>query len=398
MKRTLLVLLFLGCHRDISFTAGGTFPPAQTPGWARQARFAVTNNRSDTLSFVSATAAPPELLATVTIGDNPVELEGPHHLATSADGNYLYFNLSNYVPGSGSGPHGSHGLGSVPGSVVKLDARTLEKLGETLVDKSPGDIILSADGKLAYVTHYDLLKVTQVLTTGGSEEMAYSTLAIIDTATMTRLSLIPVCVTAHGEGLSADGKTLYTTCALTDQLAVVDVSNPARPQVVGRVPVGPAAARFGTPARYAPYALAVSPADGSVWVSDNNAGDVRVFDPRTMQMDPTRTVVVGGVAMFGAFTRDGGTFVVPHQGDDRLTVIATATLATQPLELPMGACLNAHMLMLTPTQTSGVLVCEGDHVIRPGTVLTLSMQPLAVTGYVSVGLFPDGAAWLPPAP
>ena len=91
------------------------------------------------------------------VGDVPVELEGPHHLAASPDGKYIYYNLSNYVPGTGSGPHGSHGIGTVPGSLVKLDAATSGSVAEVLVDRSPGDVILTSDGKLAFVTHYDLL-------------------------------------------------------------------------------------------------------------------------------------------------------------------------------------------------------------------------------------------------
>ena len=69
------------------------------------------------------------LLGELPVGDVPVELEGPHHLAASPDGKYIYYNLSNYVPGTGSGPHGSHGTGTVPGSLVKLDAATGEKVG-----------------------------------------------------------------------------------------------------------------------------------------------------------------------------------------------------------------------------------------------------------------------------
>lgn len=393
----LSALIAAGCHQSVSFAPDGGLPLPATPAWAQQTRFAITDNRSDTLSFVTPDATP-RLLANVVIGDNPVELEGPHHIAASPDGRYVYFNLSNYVPGTGSGPHGSHGLGNVPGSLVKLDAYTNAKVGEALVDRSPGDVILSSDGSLAYVSHYDLLKLEQVLASGGTEDMAYSSLAIVETATMTRLSLTPLCVTSHGEGLSADGKTLYATCSQTDQIAVVDVSDPAHPQVTLRLGIGPNAATFGSQPSYGPYALAVSPADGSVWLSDNVSGDVRVFDPTTMTMDGARTVHVGGVAMFGVFVRDGRTLYVPHQGDDKITIIDTVALTTKDLALPADACLNVHMLTLTPDQSSAVAVCEGDHVVRPGSAAMIALDPPAVTGYATINLFPDGAVWLPPAP
>jgi DNA-binding beta-propeller fold protein YncE len=384
-----------GCS-GVSFPANGNWPAASTPDYAHQARFAVTVNLADQLAFVSADAHDPKVLGDAAVGDVPVELEGPHHLA--ADSQFIYYNLSNYVPGTGSGPHGSHGLGTVPGSLVKLDAQTNERVGEVLVDRSPGDVILSSDGKLAYVTHYDLLKVQAQLSKGGPVEDAYSTIAIVDTTgTMNRLSLTPVCPTAHGEGLSADGKTLYVSCAQSDELAIVDVTDPVKPVVQRRLPVGPTPGKLGMPS-YGPYALVVSPADGTVWISDNNSGDVRVYDPAKQAMDDTRTVGVGGVAMFASFTSDGKHLFVPHQGDDQVTRIEVATLATTNVPLPPNGCRNAHAFVIAPDGINAVVVCEGDHVKIPGTIVYFTTTPFALTNSVEVGMFPDGAAWLPPAP
>jgi DNA-binding beta-propeller fold protein YncE len=394
--RAIMVLALCGCT-TVVFPPGSQVPPHETPSWAHQDRFAITDNRSDLLSFVTADAAQPALLGNMPVGDIPVELEGPHHLAVSPDGKWIYYNLSNYVPGTGSGPHGSHGLGLVPGSLVKIDAATTQKLAEVLIDRSPGDVVLSTDGATAFITHYDLLKV-QAGQMSGKTEDAYSSLAVVDTATMTRIAMIPLCVTAHGEGLSPDGKTLYATCALTDQLAVVDVHDPAHPTVTARVPVGPNPnISLGMNGIYGPYALTVA-RDGTVWVSNNNSGDVRVYDPATAQMDPARVFAVGGVAMFGDFSADGAKYFVPHQGDDQVTIIDVASKAMTTLPLPSGSCKNAHMLHLTPDGARAILVCEGDHVTMPGTAVFLSITPTVVTGFVEVGLFPDGAAWLPPAP
>jgi DNA-binding beta-propeller fold protein YncE len=395
MRRMLLVALLLsGCKQDVTFPRDGSMLPSlPTPDYAHQARFAITDNLSDELSFVAADATS-QLFANIPVGDVPVELEGPHHIA-AADG-YLYVNLSNYVPGTGSGPHGSHGTGTVPGSLLKLDAATGERVGEVLVDRSPGDVILSADGKTAYVTHYDLIKWMKQVAENLPPEAAYSTVAIVDTASMRRLSMAPICVTGHGEGLSPDGKTLYVVCSLADEMVAVDVSVPAKPKVTARVKIGPMPGAVGTP-RYYPYALSVAP-DGTVWISNNSSGDVRVYDPATGMMDPNRVVFVGGVAMFGSFSEDGATFYVPHQGDDKLTAIDTPTLATRDLVLPPRACLNAHAFVLAPGGATGVVVCEGDHVKRPGSAVTIVMEGFFVGGYVETAMFSDGAAWLPPVP
>jgi hypothetical protein len=43
-------------------------------------------------------------------------------------------------------------------------------------------------------------------------------------------------------------------------------------------------------------------------------------------------------------------------------------------------------------------VCEGDHVMRPGSIVFVNVQAFAITGFVNVGMFSDGAAWLPALP
>jgi DNA-binding beta-propeller fold protein YncE len=383
-----------GCGGDqVDFPPGSQWPAATVPDFVKQARFAITDNLSDELSYVKADT--PEHLGDVPVGDVPVELEGPHHLAASPDGAFIYYNLSNYVPGTGSGPHGAHGTGNVPGSLVKLDARTQQKVAEVLVDRSPGDVILSNDGKWAFVSHYDLLAL-QAAATNPDPTAAYSSLAIVDTEKMTRVRLIPLCVTAHGEGLNADGTLLYVTCALSDELVVVDVHDKTNPTIVTRVKVGPTPGPLGSPS-YSPYALTVSPKDGKVWISDNASADVRVFDPATMQMDG-RSVYVNGIAMFSAFDQSGDTLYVPHQGDDRVTAIDTTTLATRTLPLPPSTCLNAHALVMAPGFQTAVVVCEGNHSkqpAEPGSVVFLDIPAFSIIGSVKVGAFPDGAAWLP---
>ncbi len=389
-------LAVAGCgDKTIDFPPdGGAWAAAPVPPWVHEKRLGLSDNGDDTVAFVTPSATP-KLLALAPIGDIPVELEGPHHIAASTDGARLFIPLSNYVPGSGSGPHGSHGLGTVPGSLVAVRAADMVHLAEVEVDRNPGDVILTRDGKTAFVSHYDLLRLQAQVSKGLPEEQGFSTVAVVDTATMGKPPLYPVCATGHGLALSSDEKTLYVTCSQTDQLAVLDLTTHA----VTRVPVGPTPNVPLQPS-YGPYAVTRSPADDSLWISCNNSGELRVYDTKKQAMDLSRTVFVNGVPMFSAFLSDGKTLIAPHQGDDKVSIVDTAQAKEiGTISLPGEACLNAHVVMVTPDDKLGFLVCEGDHTpSRPGTLVALDLQARTVAGYVAVGVFPDGIVSLPPVP
>lgn len=388
-----MLLGLLGCEREVIIPPGLAWE-TEPPDYIGQARLAVTNNGDDTLSFVSMDAPDaPRLLGLAHVGDNPVDLEGPHHLTASPDGHFIYFNLSNYVVNGGSGPHGAHGTGTVPGYLIKLDVRTNRPLGRVLVDRSPGDVVVSSDGRLVFVSHYDLARFRDQLTKGRPAIEGYSSLIIVDTERMQTLSTTPLCPTTHGMGLSPDEKLVYVTCSLSDQLAVVEIGDPSKPVVRPLVPVGPNASTTGDPT-YAPYALRVH-SSGLVFISNNQSKDVRAFDPVQMKMDPQKVIPLTGIAMFSDFSEDGTKLYVPHQGDDRITSIDLANLQTRSLALPPAACLNAHELRVLSTG-SAVVVCEGDHRMRKGSLVFVDLAAWSVHGTLEVGMFPDAVVTLPP--
>lgn len=384
------------CDRPVQIPAGLSWDSPVDLDFIHQSRLVITNNGDDTLSIASDdTLTQPKLLGTIEVGNNPIELEGPHHLKVSPDGKYIYYNLSNYVTNGGSGPHGAHGTGMVPGYLVKLDARTGRSLSQVLIDRSPGDVILSKDGRIAYVSHYDLARLMDQVAHGKPAEQGYSSIAIIDTETMQLLSMTSVAPTLHGMGLSADGKSLYVTCSLSDELAILDVSQPSAPVITKKIPVGTNPGTAGN-ATYAPYALTVAQ-DGTVWISDNNSGDVRIYDPATGQMD-VNPVKLGGIVMFSTFSSDGSKLYVARQNDDHLFEIDKATRATRDLPLPPAACLAAHAVSLLPGGNGLVVVCEGDHLKVKGTLVYVDLPTFTMKGQLSLGLFSDGVEVMPALP
>ncbi|MDY7230076.1 YncE family protein [Hyalangium rubrum] len=373
---------------DTAWPAPESLPPVGPAG-----RLVITNSLDDTLSLLDLDtmgSASWGELARIPVGLNPVELEGPHHTAASPDGAFYYVGISNYVPGGGSGPHGAHGAGTADGYCLKMDARTNRLVGSVRVDRNPGDVILSKDGRTLYQTHFDLLKIADAARRGVTDERQMdSRLAILDAETMTRKAMVPVCPAPHAVRLSPDSRRAYIAC-WSDEVAVVNLEDPSYP--VTRVDVAINAGSAVTP-RHEPYALTVSPTTGAVWVSSLASHSVQYIDPVTLTADPTRTVILDGSPMFGTFTADGRILYMPYQSVEAIAVIDAATGTKSDIPLAPSGCINVHQVELTPDERHGLVVCEGDHV-GPGTLHVVDLAERTVVKTVRVGLYPDSVAIL----
>jgi len=368
-----------------------TFPPAGD-------RIVITNNLSDELSVLDLDAVDsPDFgeLMRVPVGRNPVEREGPHHLAAEASGEFYYVGISNYVPGSGSGPHGVHGAGTADGHVLKIRSTDHLAVDEIRVDRNPGDIRLSPDGRRLLVSHFDLLKIAEAVTNHLPPEAMDARLGIIDTANFTATpTMVTVCPAPHGIAVSPDGRYAYLSC-ISDELARVTLDDPAAAPL--RLPVlanpGPATAPVCSP-----YALTIPPAGDSVWVSCLESGELLRYDVASGAMDPGSRILLPGGALFGTFTTDGANLFVPHQAPDGIAFIdANERRLLFDLQVERAACINPHATSLTDDQRKLLVVCEGDH-SGPGSLLVVDVAGRTVEKSVPLGRFPDDLAFVRAAP
>jgi len=375
-----------------------TDPPAPGP---LNGLFLTTDNGSDLLSAVDPAAQ--KVRFSIPVGFIPVELEGPHHLAADPGGRFVYINLSEAVAGSGTGPHGSHGTGTIPGFVLKLSAKDGSRVAFAQVDPNPGDLTVSPDGKTIYVTHYDLVKLGKM--TPSNPRLGDSNLVVIDAATMNVTKRVPLCPAAHGVRLTPDGKTLFSTCS-ADEIAIVDLTDPA---LTPTRKLLPGASESPTCTR-CPYALTIAP-DATVWVSSlgpgagtaGGNGGVDVYDPALGNFDPARTATFPrGRGLFSAFQGTAASYraYVPEQNPagDKVHVYSVtagqARLEPPAIVLDRQNCLNAHMMTLSTDGSTGYLVCEGDHV-GPGTFTFLDLRSSAIMSSTPLGVFPDGLVLIP---
>ena len=353
-----------------------------------------TNNLDDTLSFLDAQTLAPR--ATIPVGLNLVELEGPHHLVTSKDGQFLFIGLTETFPTSSAGPHGSHGSGTVPGYVVKMRLSDGAIVGQARVDRNPGDLVLSPDGAKLYVSHFDIKRILDQTAAGGTEDSKLSGIAVIDTATMNRDALVMVCPAEHGMAISPDGAKLYVTCYGSDSVAIVDLTQASLPHTV--IPVGTTPGELPGTTSYAPYAATLSSDGRIVWLSCWNSGDLRALIVSSGQMNLAATQTVGGYPSFGAkwgdktiFARQSGN---PALADDHLVVLDAAGTIVSNFVYPSSQCVNMHQARLVPGQDGkAFLVCEGNHVAK-GSILRVDLGTGAVEATAQVGVFPDALSFV----
>lgn len=343
----------------------------------------VTDSLSDTVSVIDLTTV--ERFDERPVGRNPVDIDGPHHLAVDATRGFAYIGLS-YPVVAAQGPHATHGSSVLPGYAQKLRLADLSIVGQVRVDSNPGDIVLSRDGKRLVTSHFDLLRATQNPT---DLEKARATVALIDPEGIapsgsTPATLIKTCVAPHGMAMRGDaGDTLYVACYGEDSVAIVNLAQPDAP--IERIDVGPGVSGFGAPV-YGPYALLLSADESTLVVSDTVSKDVRFFDTATKTFDDARTVTTLGAPFFATFSPDGARLLVAMQQPDGIVVI-DPTGVDPPVTRSFSKleCVLPHIV--APNGAGYVVVCEGDKK-SPGSVITLS-ETLAFEKSVPVGVYPD---------
>jgi len=406
LAATLLGLACASCTTQIDFPPGTPWADPTPYPTIGNGKVIIFNSGDDTLTWIDIDTLAP--VFSETVGLSPPEVESPHDGTTSPDGSAFFVSFSNYAPGSGSGPHGAHGSGNADGYLLEYDMQTHALIGKIELAHNAAEVTMTADGHIL-VSHFDLLLIENQLVTnpGATYDDLSSTVALVDPAAMSPtdpsaglVKSLKVCPAEHGIIASEDGKSAYVTCFASDELAVISLTPPYDIQ---RYPAGTGTFSPASPL-VGPFVLEQSPSDGTIWVSTwgpNGAGrgDIRVFDPATKTWDSRGPIQINGMPFGGAFTADGGQYIVSNQIANSMVFIDTTTHAiTNRLALPWAQCTNPRVPVLMPDGLHVLVVCEGDH-FSPGTVAVIrtGATPVIET-FFTVGVYPGEAYLVAKAP
>ncbi len=134
---------------------------------------------------------------TIGIGELAAEMEGPHGLQISPDGQFLYMTT---------------GHGTPDGKLWKyaLGPDTLVGPGLSL-GKFPASLDVTPDGLYSFSANFNL-----------HGEMVPSSISVVYTPTLTEVAQVETCTMPHGSRIDPSGTMHYSGCMMDDQLVEID--------------------------------------------------------------------------------------------------------------------------------------------------------------------------------
>lgn len=291
--------------------------------------------------------------------------KGPHNVQVAPDGK-LAWVTNNGAPsdaaeqpahqGMSQPEHGAMGGG---GEIWAIDTGTDAVVAKVPVGRHPAHVVLTPDGRHAYITN------------GGD-----NTVSVVDSAAQRVVATIPVGDYPHGIRISPDGKQAYVANLKSGTVSVIDTES--RKQVAQiAVGKGPAQVGFTADGRFA-------------FVSLSEENRVAVIDPPSRKV--THTVSVGTVPIQVYATPDSRTLLVANQGTRKkpgktVSVVDLETVKTvETIETGPGA--------------HGVVVDrQGRYAyvtnIYANSVSVLDVKARKVVATVPVGRGPNGVSVTP---
>ena len=134
---------------------------------------------------------------TIPIGELPTEMEGPHGLAISRDGKFLFMTTGHGFP---DGKYWKYELG--PDTLVGQGL---------LLGNFPATIDVTPDGLYTYSANFNL-----------HGDMVPSSVSVVYTPEGVEVAHIVTCTMPHGSRISPDGLFQYSGCMMDDQLVEID--------------------------------------------------------------------------------------------------------------------------------------------------------------------------------
>lgn len=322
---------------------------------------------------------------TFPVGESPTEMEGPHGLQISRDGQYLHMTTGH---GSPDGKYWRYVLGP----------DTLAAPG-IFLGYFPASIDVTPDGLYAFAVNFNLH--------GG---MVPSSVSVIYTPTSTEVARVPTCTMPHGSRVDPAGVRQYSTCMMDDQLVEIDARSfaVARRFSVARGKEGAIAqeiAGANVPAGHEAHGSTMTPATCSPTWAQPSADGARIYvacnkSDEILEVDRDRWTVsrrfaTGRGPYNLAVTPDGRLLVASLKQGGGVQVFDIAS-GTSVMNAKSSTTLT-HGVAISPDSRYAFVSSEGVGA-APGKVDVWDLRALARAGTADVGQQAGGIAFWKMAP
>lgn len=361
--RTALVL--------IALAAGVARPAGQTAGYL----VAVASEAADKLTFVRFAGSAARIESEIDTGIMPTDIDGPHGLAVSPDGKFLYVSLAH------GQPHGA---------VLKYSTATRAVVARVVLGMFPATLHISPAGDFLYAVNFNL-----------HGDPVPSSVSIVLTDRMAEIARVPTCRMPHGSRVSPDGTKHYSACMMDDALVEIDtaklavsrhfmvtrgreIGGPGAPTAAGATGAASTHAGHGTEAppagstRCSPTWAQPSADGSSVFVACNGTSEVVEIDTAAWTLR-RRIPARPGVYNL-AITRDGR-LVATNKRDQSVSVIEISS-GKELARLPTRRRV-VHGVVVSADDRYAFVTVEGI-AAEPGTVEIIDLTTLKTITMVDV--------------
>jgi DNA-binding beta-propeller fold protein YncE len=310
----------------------------------------------------------------VNTGDMPVDIDGPHGIVMSPDGEFYYVTNAHGRPF---------------GTVWKYSTKDNTPAGKATLGHFPATLDVTPDGDFLFVVNFNL-----------HGDMVPSTVSVVSTQTMTEVARIQTCTMPHGSRINAQGTKQYSACMMDDMLVEIDtrtlkaarhfiVTKSKEKGLIGPPKVGATHSTHGAghgsePPK--PGDSSCSPTwaepsvDGaSIFVACNGTSEIVEVNASTWQL-VRRIPARAGVYNLEA-THDGKRLIATNKRDQSISVYELksgrelARLATKRKVL--------HGVVVSPDDRYAFVTVEGVGT-EPGTVEIIDLTALKTVATIDI--------------
>ena len=335
------------------------------PTFAATAKVYVADEGADTVSVIDATSFK-------KVGSIPVG-RGPHNVQVSPDGKWVWVT-NNGEPGpltatitetmpAGQVPKSEHGAmagaGAQAGAVWLIDTATDAVTAKVPVGKHPAHVVVTSDGRTAYITN------------GGDNSVS-----VVDTAAQSVLGVIAVGASPHGLRIRPDGKQAWVADLKGGTVSVIDTETRKRVAQIA-AGKGPAQVGFTPDGRYA-------------FVSLSEENRVAVIDAASRKV--LRRIAVGTVPIQLYATPDSKLVLVANQGTPEKpgTTVSVIDVARMKVAATIATGAGAHGVVIDRDGTRAFVTNT-----YANTVSVIDIAERKVIATVPVGKGPNGISMAP---